>query len=383
MSARSLGVLLAVTALAVIAAILLGGEEHGGIPERGRPVFPELKQALNQVSEVQVATATESITIAKHGDSWMVREKEGYPAAMGKVRSTVIGLAELRILEPATKNPEHYDKLGLRDLTVQGSDAAQVTLRDADGATLAALLIGKRQPSRADSSHDEIYVRKPGQEQTWLAVGRVRPEKAPIGWVDRKILDLDTQRVRQVRITHPDRHTVLLRKADPGDADFRLLGVPKKAELRSQFSVNNIVDTMAHLTLDDVQPREQVALPARGRLTVRLETFDGLRVTMALAEREDRHYAALSAEFDPALVQARPSEPEPQGGQEGERQGEEEGAGAGEETATADAAAKLKRAEEVRQEAERLTGRLEGWVYILPSFRAETLATRTDELIKT
>lgn len=375
MSAKSLGILLAVTVLTVVAALLLAPEERHGIPARGKRIFPALKERINQVSEVRVATATGAVTIARTGDAWVVKEKDGYRAAMDKVRSVVIGLAELTIVEPKTKNPEHYAKLGLQDITAERSEATQVTLKDGEDATLASVLLGNRQPSRADATRDEVYVRKSGDEQTWLALGRVRPEKAPVDWIDKQILDIDIQRVRQVRLTQADGHTLLLRKAKPSDVDFTLLGVPTKTQLRSQFSVNNIADTMAHLTLDDVLPREDASLPKQGRLTARLETFDGLRVMLTMGEQDGRHLATLSAEFDPALVQQLPSGSEEKGGQGGE--GTEQ-----EPAASDDAAAKLMDPEAVQQEADKLQDQLSGWVYVLPGFRAETLATRTETLIK-
>ncbi len=375
MSAKSLGILLAVTALAVVAALFLARENRDGIPARGQPVFPELKERINRVSEVKVVTASGAVTIARNRDVWVVREKHDYRAAMDKVRSAVIGLAELTVLEPKTKNPEHHAKLGLLDVTAAGSEATRVTLRDAEGAALVNVLIGNREPSRADSARDEIYLRKADEAQTWLAIGRVRPEQAPIGWIDRQILNIDTQRVRQVRVTHPDGHTVLLRKAKPADVDFRLLGVPTKAEIRSQFSVNNIADTVAHLTLDDVQPREDSTLPKKGRLTARLETFDGLRVTTTMVEQDGRHRATLSAEFDRTLVQQVPSGSEERAEQAGEGPGEKP-------AASGDAAATLEDPDTVQQDADTLKEQLGGWVYVLPRFRAETLATRTETLIK-
>ncbi len=374
MSAKSLGILLALTAVAVIAALFLAQEKRDGIPAKGQPVFPELLDRINDVREVTVTTATGTVTVARTGDTWVVKEKDDYYAAMDKVRSVVIGLAELTILEPKTKNPEHYAKLGVQDVIVEGSAATQVTLRATEGAVLAAVLVGKREPSRADSTRDEVYVRKADEAQTWLAIGRVRPEQAPLGWIDRQILNIDTQRVRQVRVTHPDGHTILLRKAKPGELDFRLLGVPKRAEVRSQFSVNNIADTMAHLTLDDVQRREDVTLPRKGRLTARLETFDGLRVTLTMVEQEGRHRATLSAEFDGALVRKPPDA--------GEKDEQREDKSEQQPAASDEAAAKLKAPEVVQQEAEALNQRLGGWVYVLPGFRAETIATRAETLVK-
>lgn len=375
MSPKSLGILLAVTLVAALAALVLVREERRGIPAQGQPVLPELKARINEVGEVTVTTATGTLTIARSGDRWVVKQKDDYHAAMDKVRSLVIGLAELTILEPTTSNPEHYAKLGLRDVSAAGSRATQVTLKDADGAALASVLIGNRRPSRAQATRDEVYVRKAGEEQTWLATGRARPEQDPNGWIEQRILDLDTQRVRQVRITHPDGETVLLRREKPGDADFLLRGVPETTEVRSQFSVNNIPDTIAHLTLDDVQREGDAPLPATGRVAARLETFDGLRVVLHMVERDDRHLATLSAEFDPSLAQHVRSAAEEETG----AGGEQEGAG---ETGAAAPAPAVHRPEEVREEARRLNERLGGWVFVLPDFRAEVIATRAETLIE-
>ena len=134
-------------------------------------------------------------------------------------------------------------------------------------------------------------------------------------------------------------------------------------------------DTLAHLTLDDVQPRKNATLPKQGRLTARLETFDGLRVTMTMVEQDGRHEATVSAEFDHTLVQPPPSEVEEKG--EPEREGTE-----AEPVASGETAVKLKDPEAVRQEAQAFNEQRGGWVYVLPGFRAETLATRTGALIK-
>ncbi len=153
--------------------------------------------------------------------------------------------------------------------------------------------------------------------------------------------------------------------------------MPENMKVQSQFTVNNIADTVAHLTMDDVRPRGEVELPSKGGVTALLETFDGLRVILNTTKKDDRHYATVSAEFDLELIQ-KPEEPSET--KEAKKEGAEQ---EGKEKATPEVPAptRLKSSEEVQQEVEQLNERLSGWVYVIPSFRAEAITKRRSDLI--
>ena len=51
-------------------------------------------------------------TLLRSDAIWSVVERDGYPADVEKVRHTLIGLAEARIVEAKTANPEFYDPTG-------------------------------------------------------------------------------------------------------------------------------------------------------------------------------------------------------------------------------------------------------------------------------
>ena len=361
MKTRTLSILTVVTLLVIVAAVFFAREKQDGIPSGGALLFPDLKARLNEVKEISIQSKDARVTVTRQETFWGVNEKHGYRAAMDKVRGFLIGLAELTILEPKTSNPELYGKLGLQELDAEGSGSTLLTVRGTEGAALVTLLVGNRRLSRAGSSQDELYVRQPQEPQTWLVLGRLKPDAAPDQWLDEQILNLDSQRVQQVTVTHPGGEILTVRREDPIATDYQVVGLPEQATGLSKFTVNNIADTIAHLPLDDVQPLSDAKLPAEGGVQAVLETFDGLRVTLRIIEKGGTHYTTVRAEFDRTLVRDREEPPE-------------------EQKDEAAFPVRLKSLEEAQEEVKQLNQNLAGWAFVIPSFRAEAIAKTKRDL---
>ncbi|MCH7615865.1 MAG: DUF4340 domain-containing protein, partial [Nitrospinae bacterium] len=173
MNIKTLTILGIITVALIGMAILMSQQKETVLPQTGQPVFPGLMSKINEVSELVVNVQSETMTIVRDGESWNVKEKDNYPANMGKIREVLIGLGELKILEAKTKKPELYEKLGLENVEAEGSISTGVTLKDSAGTTLAEVIIGKQRPSKGNPNQDEVYVRKVGDPETWLAIGKL------------------------------------------------------------------------------------------------------------------------------------------------------------------------------------------------------------------
>ena len=80
----------------------------------------------------------------RDGDGWFVAEKGNYPAAAGKVRQIVLGMADLALVEPKTR-PIH-PRLEVDD--PGKGKSTLVTLKDKAGTPLAELIIGNATTAR-------------------------------------------------------------------------------------------------------------------------------------------------------------------------------------------------------------------------------------------
>ena len=382
---KTLSSLAVIAAVLVIVAVFLAPQQERGSPPTGQAVFPGLKATINDVSELSVETQSGTITLHRQEGTWRVKEKHDYPAEFGTVRETLIGLAELKTIEPKTRKPELYEKLGLQDVKAEGSLSTGVTLKDATGNTLAEFIIGNDRPAKGKSGYKEIFIRKAGDPQTWLVEGRLTVEKNPGTWLDKELVQIETRRARRLSVTHPDKTRLVVEKARPADLDYQVADLPDGLEIQSQFTVNNIVSTVTSLSLDDVKPRSEVPFDGQPVVTAVFETFDGLEGTVKLLRKDEKDYVTISAAFNAGLIW----EPEPEKAPEPERESAPQ---AGEqpeqktrdkEEATEPEQPKIKPEAEVKAEIEALNKRVADWVYVISKFRADTLLKKPQDLLKT
>ncbi|MFQ5995225.1 MAG: DUF4340 domain-containing protein [Acidiferrobacterales bacterium] len=364
-NAKTLLILAAITVMVVVAAIV-SRQESTAIPRQGESLFPKLMADINDTVEVVGASKGNTFTLTRRDGRWVVKERSDYPADADRVQELLVGTAQLRRVEPKTRKPDLYAKLGVEDIDHEKSTSVKIALKNAAGATLAELIVGQSRWSKGDPSQREYYVRLPQDPQAWLVEGQIPEEKSPSKWLDDEVLGLDSARVREVSVTHADGHTVVVRRSDPKEDDFELVGLPKGAEVESVYKINSIGNTLTNLTLDDVKPAAAVSFEKRSGLSVVLKTFDGLAVTMQTTKDDDRTLARFSAAFDPPLMHKKVSD-KPQ---------------AKTEASSSNNEGKLKTADAVKQEIKKLNNRWEGWAYIVPKYRVDDLAKRKSELIK-
>ena len=343
---------------------------------------------INDVSEILVETKEHTITLVRGNGEWGVKEKSGYRADVEKVKSALVGLAELRFLDPKTKNPELYDRLGLLSKNQDGSTSLTISLKTGKSAPIAQVVIGNQKPAKSNPRLSEIYIRTPEDPQTWLVTGNLRLDRLPEEWLDKEITALPTKRVRHVQVTHPDGEVLHLSKGKPEDMDFQLDSIPSGYKVSSSFNLNNVVGTLVQLSLEDVHKESEMEFKADTGVKAMVETFDGLRLHVQTAKEGEKVFGKFSVEFDQSMANTaeenKPAKEEPQQ-PSGKKQ---EAAPASEKTPSEkqpDASKKeeslLKKPEDVQQEVAAINKRVGGWMYELPKFRVENFAKHKKDLI--
>ena len=379
MTIKTLSTVAVIAAILIAVTVFVSQRRDATSPQTGQPVFPVLKKTINDVTEMRVSTQSGTITVHQEDDSWRVKEKHEYPADLGKVRETLIGLAELKILEPKTRKPEHYEKLGVQDVDAEGSLSTGVTLKDAAGNTLAEVIIGNDRPAKGNSDQKEMFIRKPGNPQTWLAMGKLSIEKNPGEWLDKELIRIETKRVRRMRVIHPDGTRLVLEKPKPADLDYHMVDLPEGLELQSQFTVNNVVSTVASLSLDDVNPRSEIPFDEQAVVTAVFQTFDGLEGTVKVLRKDEKDYVQISAAFKADLIW----KPEPEEEPAPQAAGQPEPKAQDKEAPAKPEQSEIKPEPEVKAEIQALNKRTANWVYVIPQFRAEAILKKPQDLLKT
>ena len=361
-------VILGLVTLVVILVALFTQETPTEIEGSGDLMFPDMLARVNNANEIKVSHQADTVTVAQRDQSWVVLEKSNYPAAEDRVRQYLIGLAQLRRLEPKTRNPERYAKLGLDNVGEKNTKTTHVSVTDSDGGKVADLIIGDRRPAKSDPSNSELFVRVQDDPQSWLVEGKLPSYNTTTDWLDKNILKLDRKRIREVRITHEDGEEVAVRRQDKTANDFQLLDVAEDTKVKSTFTINSVANTFADLTLDDVLPESEKKIEAGSSLRAELTTYDGLRISMETVEDGDDTFARFIANFDPTLLEQK-KEPETADADSDKSDSSEQ-------------PSEEKDAEAVKNEVATLNTRWQGWSYKLPSYRMNSIAKRRGDLIE-
>jgi len=380
MKSKRIGLLAGITIVGILLAVFANREPSTSLPQSGQLVFPDLMNVVNDVNEVVIETKDQTMTLVRGEQTWGVKEKFGYRADVEKVKNMIVGLADLRIHEPKTKNPELYERLGLQDKDQEGSISKTVTVKTAENPEAGKLVVGNQRPGKGNPRMSDIYVRKPGDPQTWLVIGNVPIDTMPGEWLDKEVIALTTKRVRQVTVTHPNGDRLHLSKAKPDDLDFQLEAMPAGYKVSSQFNVNNVVGTLVQVSLEDVKPQAEIDFSANPGVSAVLETFDGLRLHVQTTKLDKQVWGEFSAEFDANLIQPSESGIKPQDSQKADgvetKKGDKDT-----DVKAPEKDSPLNKPEEVKKEVETLNQRVKDWAYALPSFRVENFSKLTKDLI--
>ena len=293
----------------------------------GTLMFPNLAPSLQGVARVEITSKGKTLAIARNGEVWGLENQAGYPVQQGKLRELLTGLTELRVIEPRTSDPEQFGRLGLADPDKAEGGATLLRALDGAGKPVVELLTGIRRARTQGGLPEAIYVRRPGENRTWLAEGRLAPETDSSTWLDRDIMNIPDKRISSVTVTR-GAEVLEFGRAE----DKFLLRKPTAAGTVDGFKLDEVARALQDLTFQEVKPAKDI--PGTKIGTGQFVTDDGLTVIATVFRDDENIWATLDASAG--------------------------------ETAQA--------------EADRLAGRVKGWAYQLSAWKEKMLVPSLEDL---
>lgn len=285
MNSKTLTIIGAAVLILVAALALLEMRDQGASTENGMMLFPELKAQLNDIDTVTVSRAddAEPVVLSNASGRWLVTNRDDYPADVAKIRNVLVAMADAKIVEVKTANPDLHDRLGLTSPNVEGSKG--VLINASNGDVEFSVIFG----NVAQSSYR--YARIADKPQTWLIDQNPDLPKSAGDWLLKELVDIDQTRIQQVTIAHSDGETIRISKESSDDSSFVVNDIPEGRELSYASVANGIAGALNDLTLEDVR-RDQGSDDA---VTTEFDTFDGLSVTVKSTKDGDESWISLSA----------------------------------------------------------------------------------------
>lgn len=258
-----------------------------------QPIFPGLGDHLGEAAKVVIRHGDATLEFDRAGAGWTIAQRGGYPALADKLHALFVSLAELRLLEPRTDNPELYSRLGLEDPAKPGAASTLVWVLDAQGKSIADIVLGNaRKPAEGAAAGpaqgDQLYVRRPGDKQAWLAEGHVGASTDVMEWMIRDLTNINRDRITAATVTHGAEALEFARQ----DGKF-VLTAPADHPALDDAKVADVARGYEYLALTDVEPRAQMQGEALGHSV--FHTDDGLALEADLVKSGDDIWAGFKA----------------------------------------------------------------------------------------
>jgi Domain of unknown function (DUF4340) len=287
-------------AVSVATATLFYGARNKWTPgsASGEALMPALATRANDIASVQVSQGDKTLTIERKDDAWRIKERDGYLALPDKVRTLVLQLAQAKLAERKTQRPQRHATLELEDPVSKDAKSRMVRLLDGSGRAIGEVIVGKSRFEAFGNGKPGIYVRRPTDAQTWLAVGPIDLALEARDWVNRAVFESDKiSAVSWHAPGTPAKESLKIKRKSDADPAFELDAVPTGKKIKGGESAESIARAYARIELDDV--RRSVA-PAKDTVTGKatVDTADGVSVAVELHRQGDENWLALSAKGD-------------------------------------------------------------------------------------
>lgn len=287
--------LVALISVALVVVALKMRDEDRVADLETRPLFSDSqRETIGNLQRIELHRGGQKVELEYRDQQWVVANHDHYPAQRERVAALLHAVRGARIVEDKTDNAEHHARLGL-DPQAEGSNALQVTLRSEDGGL--SLVYGNTVGSGQ-------LVRLSEADQVWLIN---RPFSMPVNpqqWLALQVIDLPMERLATARWEHADGEVVELNKAQEGDYNFRLVGLPADAQAGRERSINAMALALAQLHAQDVTPRSELRLD-EPMLRMQLTTFGGAELQTSLHEVDGKYWLLVdrfAAPGDESLV---------------------------------------------------------------------------------
>ncbi len=297
--ARTLSMLGVVTVLLVALAIFAVSMQRRALTSdfETRLMFPELAEQVNDAARIEIVSRLSTVTVVRDADSdqWRLNEKEMHPARPELVKRTVVGLADLELVEQRTALPDWHKHINLTAPADKGT-GVRVSVYDAAGDELASLIVGKLEGSADIDGTGTIYVRHTDEDQAYVARGSFNLEQKPVAWLDTNILDLAPGRVTRVNVSPVDSDAYAVVLAGEENADrpqYEIADLADTLQPVTDYAITGIGNGLVGLVFTDVEPRAEITLEAP--VTSVYRTQDGLEVTVQAEKLGRSYYAMLDA----------------------------------------------------------------------------------------
>jgi hypothetical protein len=253
--------------------------------------LPGFVDKAKDAARIEIVGHDGRFVVALSPQGWVLPERGNYPADFNEVRQTLITLAQLTTIAPKTSRPDWLHYLAL-DTPPKGL-GTDLVVKDAGGTVLTHLIFGSVE-ELGGTAGTAVFVRRPGEMQSYLAKAVFPLHGAVANWISRSVFDMGPGRLQEVVATPVSGPGFTVGRARPADnvTVLKPLGGTPDFQI-----INELGFAVAAFTITDVQPATSIDF--KGAAEISAHGFDGLAINLAVVQRGADIWAQISAAAAP------------------------------------------------------------------------------------
>ena len=314
-----------------------------------KPKAPTVPTALIQgldpssITKILIDDGDSSVTIQRRGETFVLADKSDYPASVKEINGLINTCMDIKTGNLKSSNSANHEEF---EVTPEIADKV-IEFQGADDKTLAGIVVGK-----STTEPRQTYIRRVGSDEVYSVESVPYIRTQAMDYVDKRLADIEAADIVSAALTGPDFKYSLRRSGE----DIALDPMPDGKQLK-QYEPKNVLEVLATLECSDIE-KEVPGLTFDHKYVAALK--DSTVYTVQLGRKDDKSYVTVSSVVtDQSEVTINPNQ----------QDSEEE----------------LKKKEALllaRDKAKAFNERHQGWVYELPSWRADNLTKKIDDLVE-
>jgi hypothetical protein len=272
------------------------GRQAGNVGTLGQPVLKDLKAA--EVASIRIVEPKAMLTVQRQDDRWVIAERGGFPADVGKVREFVVQALSLKVGQSEPIGDKDRARLNL------DASGTRVEFGSAEGKALATLIVGKKYFKREVDNPDKAradgrFVALPADPQTVYIVSDplAQATARSAEWIDRR--SFQVEKVKTLELRYPDGGGWRIER-NGDNADWRLANL-RPGEKLDVAKANAASYSLSLLELADVAPKDVADTGLDKPTTIEATTLDGLAYSIKVGRLAgDNYYVAFGSSGTPA-----------------------------------------------------------------------------------
>lgn len=258
------------------------------------PLLPGFTKDGQRVARMEVSQGSSKLTLERSGETWTLKDRDGYPANVEKIRQLLTGLATAELVEPKTRKKERYTELEVEDPSLATANSNLLKLIDESGNVVTELVIGKQSKDAFGAARAGTFVRRPSEDLTWLVNASLEATSDFKDWLKPRIFETQADKIRKVRLEIPGEEP-LETTWDVATKRHKLTEVPKGKRIKYANSIDEIAEAFATVDLDDVRKASPSASASDPVSTAVVEIDGGLKVDFKVRRASDGDWLTLVA----------------------------------------------------------------------------------------